>query len=201
MPGPKLRIQSVLSLPTRSAGPLTRPDPSVATRHLPTLWEVTPHRGCLSIPPHNRRNPSCSKPCRPSSCGGWRQRSAVAFLLAVLCAYIRFISINSPTSALSNSPAYATVCPGRSALWLGALAVVGAAPPMPGRLPWRTDPGLGALGAVTAIGRAVHGAVAVACGVLLGAGRLLRRLYDGAVHGGGLPGRPRLCAAENCSTA
>ena len=41
---------NLCSLPTRSAGPLTRPDPSVATRHLPTLWGVTLTEGASKHP-------------------------------------------------------------------------------------------------------------------------------------------------------
>ena len=33
--------------PTRFAGPLTQPDLSVATRHLPTLWGVTLPEGAF----------------------------------------------------------------------------------------------------------------------------------------------------------
>ena len=36
--------------PTRFAGPLTRPDPSVAMRHLPTLWGVTLTEGASKHP-------------------------------------------------------------------------------------------------------------------------------------------------------
>ena len=34
--------------PTRFAGPLTRPDPSVASRHLPTPWGVTLPEGAFT---------------------------------------------------------------------------------------------------------------------------------------------------------
>lgn len=41
----------MLSPPTRFAGPLTRPDPSVATRHLPTQWGVTLPEGAKGAVP------------------------------------------------------------------------------------------------------------------------------------------------------
>ena len=40
--------QSQALSPTRFAGPLTRPGPSVAARHLPTLWGVTRAEGAFT---------------------------------------------------------------------------------------------------------------------------------------------------------
>ena len=39
--------------PTRLAGPLTRPGPSVAARHLPTLWGVTLAEGAFQMVSNN----------------------------------------------------------------------------------------------------------------------------------------------------
>ena len=77
------------------------------------------------------------------------ERSAVAFLLAVLCVYPLYIDkfsnlgIVKFTGVATLSWAFC--------LWLGALAAIGARP-RAGRLPWRTDHGLWALGAVVATG-------------------------------------------------
>ena len=76
-------------------------------------------------------------------------QSATAFLVAALCAFPLYIDKFSNLGVVKFT-GICTVC-WAFALWLGALAVVGAKP-MPGRLPWKTDPGLGALGAVTASG-------------------------------------------------
>lgn len=76
-------------------------------------------------------------------------RSATSFLLAVLCVYPLYIDKFSNlgvvkfTGVMTLSLAYC--------LWLGALAAVGARP-APGRLPWRSDPSLWALGAVVGTG-------------------------------------------------
>ena len=69
------------------------------------------------------------------------ERSAVAFLLAVLCVYPLYIDKFSNLGVVTLSWAFC--------LWLGALAAIGARP-RAGRLPWRTDHGLWALGAVVA---------------------------------------------------
>ena len=77
------------------------------------------------------------------------ERSAVAFLLAVLCVYPLYVDkfsnlgIVKFTGVATLSWAFC--------LWLGALAAIGARP-RAGRLPWRTDHGLWALGAVVATG-------------------------------------------------
>lgn len=77
------------------------------------------------------------------------ERSAVAFLLAALCVYPLYIDkfsnlgIVKFTGVATLSWAFC--------LWLGALAAIGARP-RAGRLPWRTDHGLWALGAVVATG-------------------------------------------------
>ena len=51
-------IRSIVNLrktlsPTRLAGPLTRPGPSVAARHLPTLWGVTLAEGAFQMVSNN----------------------------------------------------------------------------------------------------------------------------------------------------
>lgn len=76
-------------------------------------------------------------------------QSATAFLVAALCAFPLYIDKFSNLGVVK----FTGICTvsWAFALWLGALAVVGAKP-MPGRLPWKTDPGLWALGAVTASG-------------------------------------------------
>ena len=76
-------------------------------------------------------------------------QSATAFLVAALCAFPLYIDKFSNLGVVKFT-GICTVC-WAFALWLGALAVVGAKP-LPGRLPWKTDPGLCALGAVTASG-------------------------------------------------
>ena len=75
------------------------------------------------------------------------ERSAVAFLLAVLCVYPLYIDKFSNLGVVK----FTGICTlsWAFALWLGALACVGARPD-PGRLPWKADPALWALGAVTA---------------------------------------------------
>ena len=77
------------------------------------------------------------------------QRSAAAFLLAVLCAYPLYIDKFSNLGVVKFTGA-ATLC-WAFCLWLGALAAVGARPHA-GRLPWRSDPALWALGAVVGTG-------------------------------------------------
>ena len=77
------------------------------------------------------------------------QRSAAAFLLAVLCVYPLYIDKFSNLGVVKFTGA-ATLC-WAFCLWLGALAVVGARPHA-GRLPWRSDPALWALGAVVGTG-------------------------------------------------
>ena len=75
------------------------------------------------------------------------ERSAVAFLLAVLCVYPLYIDKFSNLGVVKFTGVATlswTFC-----LWLGALAAIGARP-RAGRLPWRTDHGLWALGAVVA---------------------------------------------------
>ena len=77
------------------------------------------------------------------------QRSAAAFLLAVLCVYPLYIDKFSNLGVVKFTGA-ATLC-WAFCLWLGALAAVGARPHA-GRLPWRSDPALWALGAVVGTG-------------------------------------------------
>ena len=77
------------------------------------------------------------------------QRSAAAFLLAVLCVYPLYIDKFSNLGVVKFTGA-ATLC-WAFCLWLGALAAVGARPHT-GRLPWRSDPALWALGAVVGTG-------------------------------------------------
>lgn len=76
-------------------------------------------------------------------------RSATAFLLAALCAFPLYIDKFSNLGVVK----FTGICTlsWAFALWLGALACVGARPD-PGRLPWKADPALWALGAVTASG-------------------------------------------------
>lgn len=76
-------------------------------------------------------------------------RSATAFLLAALCVFPLYIDKFSNLGVVK----FTGICTlsWAFALWLGALACVGARPD-PGRLPWKTDPALWALGAVTASG-------------------------------------------------
>ena len=75
------------------------------------------------------------------------ERSAVAFLLAVLCVYPLYIDKFSNLGVVKFT-GVATLS-WAFCLWLGALAAIGARP-RAGRLPWRTDHGLWALGAVVA---------------------------------------------------
>ena len=76
-------------------------------------------------------------------------RSATAFLLAALCVFPLYIDKFSNLGVVK----FTGICTlsWAFALWLGALTCVGARPD-PGRLPWKTDPALWALGAVTASG-------------------------------------------------
>lgn len=77
------------------------------------------------------------------------ERSAVAFLLAVLCVYPLYIDKFSNLGVVKFT-GVATLS-WAFCLWLGALAAIGGRP-RAGRLPWRTDNGLWALGAVVATG-------------------------------------------------
>ena len=76
-------------------------------------------------------------------------RSVTAFLLAALCVFPLYIDKFSNLGVVK----FTGICTlsWAFALWLGALACVGARPD-PGRLPWKADPALWALGAVTASG-------------------------------------------------
>ena len=76
-------------------------------------------------------------------------RSATAFLLATFCVFPLYIDKFSNLGVVK----FTGVCTLSWAftLWLGMLALVGAKP-SPDRLPWKTDHGLRALGAVTASG-------------------------------------------------
>ena len=76
-------------------------------------------------------------------------RSATAFLLATLCVFPLYIDKFSNLGVVK----FTGVCTLSWAfmLWLGMLTLVGAKP-SPDRLPWKTDHGLRALGAVTASG-------------------------------------------------
>lgn len=76
-------------------------------------------------------------------------RSATAFLLAALCVFPLYIDKFSNLGVVK----FTGICTlsWAFALWLGALTCVGARPD-PGRLPWKADPALWALGAVTASG-------------------------------------------------
>lgn len=76
-------------------------------------------------------------------------RSATAFLLAALCVFPLYIDKFSNLGVVK----FTGICTlsWAFALWLGALACVDARPD-PGRLPWKADPALWALGAVTASG-------------------------------------------------
>ena len=76
-------------------------------------------------------------------------QSATAFLVAALCAFPLYIDKFSNLGVVKFT-AVCTLC-WAFALWLGALRAVGAVP-QPGRLPWRQDPALWALGAVTISG-------------------------------------------------
>lgn len=76
-------------------------------------------------------------------------RSATAFLLAALCVFPLYIDKFSNLGVVK----FTGICTlsWAFALWLGALTCVGARPDT-GRLPWKDDPALWALGAVTASG-------------------------------------------------
>lgn len=76
-------------------------------------------------------------------------RSVTAFLLAAFCVFPLYIDKFSNLGVVK----FTGICTlsWAFALWLGALACVGARPD-PGRLPWKVDPALWALGAVTASG-------------------------------------------------
>ena len=76
-------------------------------------------------------------------------RSATAFLLAALCVFPLYIDKFSNLGVVK----FTGVCTLSWAftLWLGMLALIGAKP-HPGRLPWKADHALWALGAVTASG-------------------------------------------------
>lgn len=76
-------------------------------------------------------------------------RSATAFLLAAICVFPLYIDKFSNLGVVK----FTGICTlsWAFALWLGALVCVGARPD-PGRLPWKADPALWALGAVTASG-------------------------------------------------
>ena len=76
-------------------------------------------------------------------------RSATAFLLAALCVFPLYIDKFSNLGVVKFT-GVATLS-WAFCLWLGALAAIGARP-RAGRLPWRTDHGLWALGAVVATG-------------------------------------------------
>ncbi len=77
------------------------------------------------------------------------ERSATAFLVAALCAFPLYIDKFSNLGVVK----FTGICTlsWAFAIWLGALACVGAKP-LPGRLPWKTDPALWALGAVVLSG-------------------------------------------------
>ena len=76
-------------------------------------------------------------------------RSATAFLLATICVFPLYIDKFSNLGVVK----FTGICTLSWAftLWLGVLALIGAKP-CPDRLPWKTDRGLWALGAVTASG-------------------------------------------------
>lgn len=77
------------------------------------------------------------------------ERSAAVLLVAALCVFPLYIDKFSNLGVVKFT-AICTLC-WAFALWLGALAAVGARP-MPGRLPWRSDHALWALGAVAVSG-------------------------------------------------
>ena len=77
------------------------------------------------------------------------ERSAAVLLVAALCVFPLYIDKFSNLGVIKFT-AICTLC-WAFALWLGALAVVGARP-LPGRLPWRSDHALWALGAVVVSG-------------------------------------------------
>lgn len=77
------------------------------------------------------------------------ERSAAVLLVAALCVFPLYIDKFSNLGVVKFT-AICTLC-WAFALWLGALAAVGARP-LPGRLPWRSDHALWALGAVAVSG-------------------------------------------------
>ena len=77
------------------------------------------------------------------------ERSAAVLLVAALCVFPLYIDKFSNLGVVKFT-AICTLC-WAFALWLGALAAVGARP-LPGRLPWRSDHALWALGAVVVSG-------------------------------------------------
>ena len=110
-------------------------------------------------------------------------RSATAFLLAALCVFPLYIDKFSNLGVVK----FTGICTlsWAFALWLGALACVGARPD-PGRLPWKADPALWALGAVTVSGvvsTVVSGCPRVCAAENSERADVLRRHHDGAGHG------------------
>ena len=77
------------------------------------------------------------------------ERSAAVLLVAALCVFPLYIDKFSNLGVVKFT-GICTLC-WAFALWLGALAAVGARP-LPGRLPWRSDHALWALGAVVVSG-------------------------------------------------
>ena len=77
------------------------------------------------------------------------ERSAAVLLVAALCVFPLYIDKFSNLGVVKFT-GICTLC-WAFALWLGALAVIGAKP-RPGRLPWRSDHALWALGAVAVSG-------------------------------------------------
>lgn len=77
------------------------------------------------------------------------ERSAAALLVAALCVFPLYIDKFSNLGVVKFT-GICTLC-WAFALWLGALAAVGARP-LPGRLPWHSDHALWALGAVVVSG-------------------------------------------------
>lgn len=77
------------------------------------------------------------------------ERSAAVLLVAALCVFPLYIDKFSNLGVVKFT-GICTLC-WAFALWLGALAAIGAKP-RPGRLPWRSDHALWALGAVVVSG-------------------------------------------------
>ena len=77
------------------------------------------------------------------------ERSAAVLLVAALCVFPLYIDKFSNLGVVKFT-AICTLC-WAFTLWVGALAAVGARP-LPGRLPWRSDHALWALGAVVVSG-------------------------------------------------
>ena len=77
------------------------------------------------------------------------ERSAAVLLVAALCVFPLYIDKFSNLGVVKFT-GICTLC-WAFALWLGALAAVGARS-LPGRLPWRSDHALWALGAVVVSG-------------------------------------------------